>query len=139
LLRRVQVENRIGCLPAAAKVGATLTKDRPQGVGRLGDSAAGFNCRAACGDQHSVNGAEASALNWNGREDNSDDAQPASPQRGWISQVPGYFVGKPVILDLSAVTLSNAAIVQLVSEFLARDIRILGLDGDDPLQLGSSN
>jgi septum site-determining protein MinC len=55
---------------------------------------------------------------------------------GWISQAPGYFVGKPVILDLSAVTLSNSAIVQLVSELLARDIRILGLEGVDPLQTG---
>jgi septum site-determining protein MinC len=56
---------------------------------------------------------------------------------GWINQAPGYFVGKPVILDLSAVTLSNSAIVQLVSELLARDIRILGLEGVDPLQVGS--
>jgi septum site-determining protein MinC len=56
---------------------------------------------------------------------------------GWISQAPGYFVGKPVILDLSAVTLSNSAIVQLVSELQARDIRILGLEGVDPLQAGS--
>ena len=55
---------------------------------------------------------------------------------GWISQAPGYFIGKPVILDLSAVTLSNSAIVQLVSEPLARDIRILGLEGVDPLQAG---
>ena len=53
---------------------------------------------------------------------------------GWISQAPGYFVGKPVILDLSTVTLSNSAIVQLVSELLARDIRILGLEGVDPHQ-----
>ena len=51
---------------------------------------------------------------------------------GWISQAPGYFVGKPVILDLSAVTLSTSAIVQLISELLARDIRIIGLEGVDP-------
>lgn len=55
---------------------------------------------------------------------------------GWVSQAPGYFVGKPVILDLSAVTLSNAAIVQLLSELLARDIRIIGLEGVDPHQVG---
>jgi septum site-determining protein MinC len=56
---------------------------------------------------------------------------------GWISQAPVYFVGKPVILDLSAVTLSNSAIVQLLSELLARDIRIMGLEGVDPHQVGS--
>jgi hypothetical protein len=54
---------------------ATLTKDRSQRVVRLGDSAAGFDHRAACGHQHAVNGAEASALNWNGREANADDAR----------------------------------------------------------------
>ena len=37
--------------------------------------------------------------------------------------MPGYFVGKPVILDLSVVTLSNSATVQLVSEFLAWDLK----------------
>jgi septum site-determining protein MinC len=55
---------------------------------------------------------------------------------GWISQVPGYFVGKPVILDLSAVTLSNSAMVQLVSELLVRDIRIIGLEGVDAREAG---
>ena len=55
---------------------------------------------------------------------------------GWISQAPGYFVAKPIILDLSAVTLSHPAIVQLVSELQARDIRIMGLEGVDPQQVG---
>jgi septum site-determining protein MinC len=55
---------------------------------------------------------------------------------GWISQAPGYFVGKPVILDLSAVTLSNSAIRQFLAELQARDIRIIGLEGVDPLEAG---
>jgi len=55
---------------------------------------------------------------------------------GWIGQAPGYFVGKPVILDLSAVTLSTSAIVQLISELLARGIRIIGLEGVDPREAG---
>jgi len=54
----------------------------------------------------------------------------------WISQAPAYFVGKPVILDLSAVTLSNSAIVQLISELLSRGIRIMGLEGVDPHAVG---
>lgn len=54
----------------------------------------------------------------------------------WTSQSSGYFSGKPVILDLSAVSLSNAAIVHLVSELQARGIRILGLEGLDPSELG---
>jgi septum site-determining protein MinC len=51
---------------------------------------------------------------------------------GWISQAPGYLVGKPIILDLSAVTLSTSAIGQLLSELQARNIRIMGLEGVDP-------
>jgi hypothetical protein len=49
------------------KGGATLTKDFSQSVVRLADWTAGFNHGAAFGHQHAVNGAEASALNWNGR------------------------------------------------------------------------
>jgi septum site-determining protein MinC len=55
---------------------------------------------------------------------------------GWISQAPGYFIGKPIILDLSAVTLSHSAILQLVDQLHARDIRIMGLEGVDPQQVG---
>ena len=55
---------------------------------------------------------------------------------GWISQAPGYFVGKPIILDLSAVTLSHSAILQLVDQLQVRDIRIMGLEGVDPQQVG---
>jgi septum site-determining protein MinC len=54
----------------------------------------------------------------------------------WISRSSGYFIGKPVILDLSAVTLSNAAIVQLISELQTRSIRIVGLEGIEQSELG---
>lgn len=46
-----------------------------------------------------------------------------------ISQSPNYFADKPVILDLSAVTLSNSAILHLLGELRTRNIRILGLEG----------
>src|SRR5262245_21020088 len=55
---------------------------------------------------------------------------------GWISQAPGYFVGKPVILDLSAVTLSSSAIVQPLDDLPARGTRIMGLEGVDPNEVG---
>lgn len=54
----------------------------------------------------------------------------------WISRSSGYFIGKPVILDLSAVMLSNAAIVQLISELQTRSIRIIGLEGIEQSELG---
>lgn len=53
----------------------------------------------------------------------------------WIRSSTGYFVGRPVVLDLSAVTLSGPGIAHLVSELSSRDIRIMGLEAADAAQL----
>jgi septum site-determining protein MinC len=55
---------------------------------------------------------------------------------GWSSQFAGYFAGKPVVLDVSAVKLSNGAIVHLVNELQTRNIRIMGLEGIEQSELG---
>jgi septum site-determining protein MinC len=47
----------------------------------------------------------------------------------WLRGASGFFAGKPVVLDLSAVTLTSPAIAHLVSELGARGIRIMGLEG----------
>src|SRR5258708_34630505 len=49
----------------------------------------------------------------------------------WIRSSTGYFVGRPVVLDLSAVTLSAQGIAHLVSELSARDVRVMGLEAPD--------
>jgi len=54
----------------------------------------------------------------------------------WIRSSAGFFVGRPVVLDLAAVSLSSAAVAHLVSELEARDIRIMGIEGTDPAALG---
>jgi septum site-determining protein MinC len=54
----------------------------------------------------------------------------------WSSQFVGYFAGKPVVLDVSAVKLSNGAIVHLVNELQRRNIRIMGLEGIEQSELG---
>jgi len=54
----------------------------------------------------------------------------------WIQRSAGFFIGKPVVLDLSAVTLSKAATAHLVAELGNRDIRIMGIEGADPAELG---
>jgi septum site-determining protein MinC len=63
---------------------------------------------------------------------------PAAPVVGWLelldktlARSPGFFVGKPVVLDLSALDLSQGAIAHLVKSIEARDIRILGIEGVD--------
>jgi septum site-determining protein MinC len=47
----------------------------------------------------------------------------------WLRGAPGFFDGKPVMLDLSAVTLTSSAIAHLISELGTRGIRIMGLEG----------
>jgi septum site-determining protein MinC len=55
----------------------------------------------------------------------------------WIKSSAGYFVGRPVVVNLAGLTLSGAGIAHLVSELSARDIRIMGLEGADPDTLPS--
>ena len=70
---------------------------------------------------------------------------PTVPIVSWLEEIdttlghsPGFFVGKPVVLDLSAVDLSQAAIVHLVTSLEERSIRVLGIEGVDDARLTSS-
>jgi septum site-determining protein MinC len=67
---------------------------------------------------------------------------PVVPIAGWLEEIdatlarsPGFFVGKPVVLDLSAVDLSQTAIAHLVTSLEQRNIRILGIEGVDESHL----
>ena len=53
----------------------------------------------------------------------------------WIRSSTGYFVGRPVVLDLSSVKLSGGGVTHLVSELSARDIRVMGLEATDAADL----
>jgi septum site-determining protein MinC len=50
-------------------------------------------------------------------------------------QSSGFFVGRPVVLDLKAVDLSQSAIALVLSSLEAKGIRVLGIEGVDPLRL----
>ena len=61
---------------------------------------------------------------------------PVVPIAGWLEELdatlarsPGFFLGKPVVIDLSAADLSQPAIVHLVTSLEQRNIRVLGLEG----------
>lgn len=61
---------------------------------------------------------------------------PVVPIAGWLEEIdatlarsPGFFVGKPVVLDLSGVDLSQAAIAHLIASLAERNIRVLGIEG----------
>lgn len=70
---------------------------------------------------------------------------PEIPIVGWLEEIdatlarsPGFFVGKPVVLDLSALDLSRPAITHLVSNLEERNIRVLGIEGVDAEKLTTS-
>jgi septum site-determining protein MinC len=70
---------------------------------------------------------------------------PVVPIAGWLEEIdatlarsPGFFAGKPVVLDLSAVDLSQTAIAHLVTSLEQRNVRILGIEGVDEAHLTSS-
>lgn len=54
----------------------------------------------------------------------------------WLRGSSGFFAGRPVVLDLSAVTLTSSAIAHLISELGTRGIRIMGLEGVAVEKLG---
>jgi septum site-determining protein MinC len=70
---------------------------------------------------------------------------PTVPIVGWLEEIdatlarsPGFFVGKPVVLDLSAVDLSQSAIAHLVTSLEQRNIRVLGIEGVDATHITTS-
>ena len=70
---------------------------------------------------------------------------PIVPIVEWLAEIdatlersPGYFVGKPVVLDLAAVDLSRPAIAHLVLSLEKRSIRILGIEGVESERLTSN-
>jgi septum site-determining protein MinC len=53
----------------------------------------------------------------------------------WLERSPGFFVGRPVVLNLAGAGLSNSAIAHLIASLEERKIRILGLEGVDAASL----
>lgn len=64
---------------------------------------------------------------------------PRAPIMEWLSDLDaslessrGFFAGYPVVVDLSAVTLSTHGIMELLASLADRNIRVLGVEGIDP-------
>jgi septum site-determining protein MinC len=69
---------------------------------------------------------------------------PFMPIMNWLEEVdvtlahsPGFFAGRPIVLDLSAVKLSSHGIAHLVSSLESRGIRVLGFEGIEASGLDS--
>jgi septum site-determining protein MinC len=70
---------------------------------------------------------------------------PVVPIVEWLAEIdatlarsPGFFVGKPIVLDLAAVDLSGPAISHLVGSLSERSIRVLGIEGVEEDRLGAN-
>jgi septum site-determining protein MinC len=70
---------------------------------------------------------------------------PVVPIVEWLKEIditlarsPGFFVGKPVVLDLSTLDLSGSAISHLVVSLERKSIRVLGIEGCEAARLNSS-
>jgi septum site-determining protein MinC len=67
---------------------------------------------------------------------------PTVPIQDWLQEIdatiarsPGFFVGRPVVVDLSSVDLSQSGIGHLLTSLQDRSIRVLGIEGVDESRL----
>ena len=70
---------------------------------------------------------------------------PQAPLVEWLTQLdnwtrnsPGFFAGRPIVLDLSTVKLSPTGMRHLLDQLDERGIRVIGLEGADASQLDAS-
>ena len=56
----------------------------------------------------------------------------------WLERSPGFFSGKPLILDLAGLAFARTDITEVLTELAKRGIRILGIEGADPAVLDDS-
>jgi len=54
----------------------------------------------------------------------------------WSKKSPGYFVGRPIILDVAALALDKDGLAKLIADLGERDIRIMGVEGTKASFLG---
>jgi septum site-determining protein MinC len=68
---------------------------------------------------------------------------PDPPLEGWLAELdewnrrsPGFFRGRPVVLDVSALNLDKEGLAALISDLAARDVRLMGVEGTKAAYLG---
>lgn len=70
---------------------------------------------------------------------------PTVPIQDWLQEIdatiarsPGFFAGRPVVVDLSSVDLSQSGIGHLLTSLQDRNIRVLGIEGVEEARLTPS-
>jgi len=54
----------------------------------------------------------------------------------WSTRSPGYFVGRPIILDVSGLPLDKEGLAKLIADLHEREVRIMGVEGTKASWLG---
>lgn len=69
--------------------------------------------------------------------------QPEPPIADWLNEVdewlkrsPGFFRGRPVVLDVGAVPLDKEGLAKLIADLAERDVRLMGVEGTKGSYLG---
>lgn len=64
---------------------------------------------------------------------------PEPPLAGWLAELDaqiqrseGFFVGRPVVLDLTGLAIAKPELAKLAADLQARDVRVMGVEGIDP-------
>ena len=68
---------------------------------------------------------------------------PEPPVEGWLDELddwnrrsPGFFRGRPVVLDVSALKLNAEGVAKLIADLAERDVRLMGIEGTKSAYLG---
>jgi septum site-determining protein MinC len=64
---------------------------------------------------------------------------PEPPLAGWVAGIdawlersPGFFAGRPIVLDLTQLSLESTEVETLVKDLLERQIKVMAIEGGDP-------
>lgn len=84
------------------------------------------------------------SMRYRGRSYMAFVLSPEPPIADWLAELgkslrgsAGFFLGRPAVLDLASVNLSNSAISHLIAQLEALGIRIMGIEGAPSDQLGA--
>ena len=68
---------------------------------------------------------------------------PQAPLSAWLAELdalvrgsPGFFAGRPVLLDVSALALDESGLAALVADLSERNVRVMGIEGAGTLNPG---
>ncbi|QBR71323.1 septum formation inhibitor MinC [Beijerinckiaceae bacterium] len=50
----------------------------------------------------------------------------------WLARSPGFFLGRPIVLDLSILRPGKQGVAELLKELAERNIKVMGIEGAEP-------